>query len=150
MDEQKVVSMQLVSKDGETKLDLENQDEIDDLHNAICINLHINSKDKETTVSEAKLQIYEKFETGLSPIFESQGKQIMGFKLFLKGNFIEKDMTIAQLDSINHNDTIYASEGFGKPFVFKRFKDTNLSYGWCNSGNYPDGIAFKPTQNVKV
>jgi hypothetical protein len=75
---------------------------------------------------------------------------IMAFKLFYKGKELDKTLSVAQLDDIKEGDYLIASEGLGKPFKFNRFTSVYTSYGWSNSGNYPDGIAFIPTQNIKV
>ena len=96
------------------------------------------------------MRIYDKVETPLESAFEGAGFQLMGYKLFLNGEEVQKETNLSQLTSIKEGSTFYASEGFGKPFKFNRFKKVYTSYGWSNSGSYPDGIAFVPNQNIKV
>ena len=70
--------------------------------------------------------------------------------LFFKGKSLDKGGWIAQIENITDGDIIYASEALGKPFIFKRFKEPNNTWFWCNNGCSADGIIFVPTQNVRV
>jgi len=74
----------------------------------------------------------------------------MAYKLFFNKTNIQKDKTPAQIEEMKDQDWIYASQGLGKPYVFKRFQKVYTSYGWSNSGNHADGIAYLPQKNVKV
>lgn len=140
----------LISKDGSKKLEIDSNEKFDHFHNYIDILISINGEGTNSSLVEARLRLYDKLEGALEHVFAGAGVQLMAYKLYFKGEFLEKDRTIASMDNIIEGDTIYASMGFGKPYTFKRFPRVYTNYGWSNSGSYPDGIAFLPQQNIKI
>lgn len=140
----------IVSKDGNDKLEISKAEEFDQYFNYIDVLLAINSEANTTTTLEVRLKIYDKLETALEGPFQGAGYSLMAYKLYFNQKELAKDNTLASIDDIKEGDSIYASMGFGKPYVFKRFPRVYTSYGWSNSGNYPDGIAFIPNQSIKV
>lgn len=149
-DDYKPTWASLVSKDGSKKLEIDSKSKFDQFQNFIDIIIQINGEGRDSAMIEARIKLYDKLESALEHVFTGAGVQLMAYKLYFKGEFLEKDKTIALLDNIIQGDTIYASMGFGKPYTFKRFPKVYTNYGWSNSGSYPDGIAFLPQQSVKI
>ena len=138
-------------KDDESKRkDISKKSEFEEFKNCLKIYVNINKEGAESITIEVSPKIYDKFELALEAAFEGAGQLLMSYKLFYKGKEILKDQNLSNLDNIQNGDTIYASEGFGKPFKFNRFPIVYTSYGWSNCGNNPDGIMFIPNQNIKV
>lgn len=149
-DSNKPTWVSLVSNDGNNKREISSEEEFSEYQDFIDINVVISPATKEKQVLLSRVKIYEKLETALESAFFGVGAQIIAFKLFYKGKTLDKAQCPAQILEINDGDYIYAPEGLGKPSVYKRFKSVYTQYGWSNSGSYPDGIAFIPTQNIKV
>ena len=149
-DDYKPTWVSLVSKDGIDKKEIDSEKQFAEFQNFVDINLVISAEGKEKDVIQVRLKIYDKFETGLESAFTGVGQPAFSFKLFMKGKALDKESSLAQLEDVKDGEFIYASQGFGKPFTWKRFPRVYTSYGWSNSGSYPDGITYVPTQNVKI
>lgn len=149
-DDYKITFVSLIERDGDGKKEVSSEKDLDQFQNYIIACVCINKEGSPTVTLETQLKIYDKLETPLESAFEGAGFQLMGYKLFFDGEEVTKDTNVSQLKTIKQGSIFYASEGFGKPFKFNRFKSVYTSYGWSNSGNYPDGIAFVPTQSIKV
>ncbi|CAI2373399.1 unnamed protein product [Moneuplotes crassus] len=124
--------------------------EFEEFTNSLMIFISVNHESGNTETLEVDLKIYDKFEAALEGPFDGAGITLMGYKLFYNSKELDKDSNLSKIEGIKNGDTIYASEGFGKPYKFSRFPRVYTSYGWSNSGNYADAITFVPTQNVKV
>lgn len=149
-DEYKPVSASLVVKDGDDKLDITDQSEFVHFQDFIELNMIVKPDNKDNIFISVKQKLYDKFEDTLDATLNGIGYSLIGFKIYHRGKEIDKTMSVAQIDDMQHKDIIFAAEGLGKPYKFNRFKSVYTSYGWSNSGNYPDGIAFIPQQNIKV
>mmetsp|Transcript_25563 Transcript_25563/g.22710 ORF Transcript_25563/g.22710 Transcript_25563/m.22710 type:complete len:257 (-) Transcript_25563:362-1132(-) len=149
-DDYKPTWASLSLKDGTGCIEISTKKDFSEFINFLKIFVNINKEGSDTITLETNPKLYDKFEIAFDAPFEGAGIQLMGYKLFFKGKEIEKDQNISTMDDIKEGDTIYASEGFGKPFKYCRFSNVYKSYGWSNSGYSPDGIVFIPTQNIKV
>jgi len=149
-DSYKPVSASLVVKNGDDKIDLTKEEDFEHFRDYVELQLVVKPDKKDKIILNVKQKLYDKMEDSLGPVFSGLGDQFMAYKLFYKSKALDKAACIAQLDDLTEGDCIFASEGLGKPYKFNRFKSVYTSYGWSNSGNYPDGIAFIPNQPIKV
>lgn len=144
------LSANLVVKNGDDKLEINDPSDFEHFQDFVNLNILVKSENSDLTCLSVKQKLYEKFEDTLANAFLGEGLMVISFKFFFNGKELDKSMTVAQLDNIINGSYIFATAGLGKPSKFNRFKSVYTSYGWSNSGNYPDGIAFLPQQHIKV
>ncbi|CAI2373289.1 unnamed protein product [Moneuplotes crassus] len=140
----------LSKNDGSESKEISDEKDFKEFKNTIKLFLNINQDNNETITLEVNPGIYDKFDTTFDALFEGLGKALSEYKIFFRGKEIDRNSTVATLEDIHEGDSIYASEGYGVPFRFLRFKKVTTDYFWCNSGNYPDGICFVPTQDIRL
>ncbi|CAI2373546.1 unnamed protein product [Moneuplotes crassus] len=137
-------------RDGAETVEISKPEEFAEYKNTLKVFINVNFSEGDSSVIEVNPKIYEKFETAFENALQGVGAQMMSYKFFFNGKEISKDDCIANLENVTEGSTILASEGLGKPSVFKRFPDSNPNSSWSNSGRYCDGLAFIPNQNIRL
>jgi len=140
----------LTERNGTDTIEISKHEEFDQFQSSLNILLNINFASDENAIVEVSPKIYEKLEIALENSLEGVGATLSSYKLFFNGKEVDKEDCIANIENIFEGSTIYASEGVGKPFKFSRFPEFHSTYRWSNSGRYSDGLAFIPSQNIRL